>query len=785
MRKALLCALFWLCTFNLFAQDPLTDQFLFYQKAKPTTNLFVHFDKNVYASNETVWFSGYLIATKDFGKHHIMSVSLIKESNNKVVLEDRFIMKNGFSFGNITLPDSIPVGNYRFLVITDYVLNNQPEVSFTQPITIKSVLEPPFKASMKTMSTENITSKVMVSVTTADNRFLEQPTDVYYTYGNLKKTMKTDASGQAVIHLEQQDNLSDPNLYVKLKYGKDSTFINMPLNQPKGTPFVKFYPEGGDMIGGLINNIGWEVRDRQKKPVAVKAYLYKNNIAIDTLMSSNSGLGSFKMFADQGAKYTFKVIGANLKDTVFTLPNIKENGIGINIINAVVSDTLKINLRSKLPQKINLRIHNFRESYLYTKIDIQPGLKTLKIPLFRVKKGLATVTITDSLERPIVERIFFAHYDNAEKIGIVTDKAIYGLREKVNLKLNLKNISENAVVSVAVVQDNRMETGKVTDIESYTYLNNELDKVPVNTKGNTYKDKKYLEQLLLIKGWRRYNWPELITAKATDTSVNYNQLFFTGNVTKSRKPLKEAVAIGAMGDEKIRLVTTETNGTFDFNHPELYTSAGKKMFMFLNKNNDPSYKFAINNQLLETSEKIAVIPTLNEKPPILQLSDNGDLFVKSNEKSIRLKEVQISGKVKTSGLGPNPCGDYVCQKNILNCRNHYGDPNNRQPIQGKTYSSGSQSIVYQGCGVTDESIFFKTEGIHLHKEFYVDSYKDPLEPAYFSTIFWNYALVLNKDKETSIDFYTSDVPGKYRIVVQGITQTQVIYNENFFEIKRK
>lgn len=785
MRKALLLILCLLFTYSLYAQDPLTDKFFLYQKAKPTTNLFVHFDKNVYSSNETVWFSGYIISSKDFRKHHIMSVSLIKESDNKVVLEDRFIMKNGFSFGNIILPDSIPVGNYRFLVITDYAINKQPEVSFTQPITIKSMLEPPFKASMKVISAENNGSKIMVSATTADNRFLAKPTDLYYTYGNVKKAVKTDASGQAVINLEQQDNLSDPNLYVKLKYEKDSTFINMPISQPKGSPFVKFYPEGGDMVGGLINNIGWEVRDRQKKPIAVKAYLYKNGKAIDTVTSNGFGLGSFKMFADQEAKYTFKVIGSNLKDTLFTLPNIKENGISLNIVNAVVTDTLKINIRSKLAQKVNLRVHNFRESYLYAKIDIPAGLKALRMPLSQVRKGLATITITDSLDRPIAERIFFAHYDHTDKINITTDKTNYGLREKVNLKLQLKNIDEKAVVSIAVVQDNRMETGKATDIASYTYLNNELSGMPVNAKGSIYKDKKYLEQLLLVKGWRRYNWQEFTNVNANDTANTYNQLLFTGNVSKSKKPLKESVAVGAMGDEKIRMVTTEANGTFDFNTPELYTGSGKKMFMFLNKNNDASYKFAVNNQLLETSAKIAVIPTIDEKPPILPLADNSDLFVKSNEKSIRLKEVTISGKAKTGGSGANACGDYVCLKGILNCRNHYGDPNNRQPIQGKSYLSGPNSVVYQGCGVTDESIFFKTEGIHLHKEFYVDSYKDPLEPAYFSTIFWNYASVLDKEKETSLDFYTSDIPGKYRIVVQGITQNQVIYNESFFEVKRK
>lgn len=786
MKKLLLACFICLSTLYIFAQDPLAENFKLYQKTSSTGLMFVHFDKNVYSNNEMVWFTGYLINSRDMSKHHLMSVSVIRESDNKVVLEDRFVMKNGFSFGSFNLPDSIAAGNYRLLAITDYTINNLPEASFTQPITIKSVLEPPFKASMKIMASNNKENKVMVSATTADNRFLAKPAEVTYTYGNIKKTIQTDASGQAVITLPQLDNLTDGNLYVKLHYDKDSTSINMPIIQPKGSPSIKFYPEGGNLISGLINNIGWEVRDRQTKPIATKAYLYKNDKAIDTINADAYGLGAFKLFVEDDAKYTLKVTGNNLKDTLFTLPNALKDGIALHVIDAVVTDTIKINIRAKQTQQVGIRVHNFRESYLYTKFEIQPGARTLKIPLTQVPKGLASITITNTEEQPLAERIFFAHYDNSEKVAITSDKTSYDTREKVNLKLKLKNINETAaVVSIAVVQDNRMEPGKITDIENFTYLNNELASMPINTKGSTFKNKKYLEQLLLIKGWRKYNWQDLNKVKAADTNSKFVNLLYTGTVTKNKKPLTKAVDVGAMSGEQIKLISTNEDGAFDFNTPQLYTVSGKKLFLFLN-NKDASSKFSIANQLLETGKKLANVPSLDEKPPLLTLPDNSELFIKSNEKSIRLKEVTITSKtVPKGGYGPNACGDYVCTFGILNCRNHYGDSNNTQPIQGKTYKTNGTSIVYAGCNVTDESILFKTEGVHLHKEFYMNTYEDPQEPAYFSTIYWNYATILNKDKETSIDFYTSDIVGKYRIVVQGITQSQVVHSEKFFEVKKK
>lgn len=789
MKKIFLTILCLLFTSVLFAQDPLADKFDYYQKAKPTTNLFVHFDKNVYTSNETVWFSGYLISTKNFNKHRLMSVSLVRENDHKVMLEDRFLMQGGFAFGTIIIPDSIPPGNYRFLAITDYSINSLPEVSFTQPVTIKSMLEPAFKASVKVLSADAKGTRILVSTTTADNRFLDKPTDVSYTYGGKTNTVKTDGTGQAQINLKLEENITDANLYVLLKNGKDSTSLNLPISQPKGAPWIKFYPEGGDLVGGLVNTVGWEVRDRQQKPIAAKAYLFKDGKVVDTIASNTLGLGSFKMFAEENAKYTFKVAGNNLKDTLFTLPNVKNNGIALTITSAVAADTLRIELRATKAQKVNLRIHNFRKNYLFTSLDVKPGLTPLRIPLTQLDKGLATITFTDSEERPIIERIFFAHYDNTEKININTDKNTYGPREKVSLKLKLKDLDEKAVVSIAVVQDLRMEPGKTTDIESYTYLNNELAGLPIHLKGSSYKNKDYLEHLLLIKGWRRYNWQDLTKAKAADTANKYTNLAFTGVVTKSNKPLTSPLIVGAMGTDNIRLVNTDDTGTFNFNSRELYTESGKKMYLFLNKNTNPAFKFTINNELLAMNKKAAKLPAETEEPPLMTLADNSDLFVKSNEKTIRLKEVAISGKAKNGGFGPNPCGDFVCVFNILNCRNHFGDPKNTQPIKGQSYKQSVNATpeVYNGCNVTEdnESIFFRTEGVHLHKEFYVDSFKDPLEPAYFSTIFWNYALVLEKDKEATVDFYTTDILGKFRIVVQGITKSQVIANQKFFEVKRK
>lgn len=796
MRFTSLCLL--LFCFSLFAraQDPMAQNLKQYGEAKENTNLFVHFDKNVYTNNETVWFTAYLLKGKSaVSQHKLISIALIRDIDSTVVVEDRFPMQNGLAFGSLVLPDSILTGNYHLLAFTDRLINNRPEVTFIQSIIIKTNIEPAFKASMKLAEPNTLANKshkVLVSVTSKDNRFLPKPTSISYRYGNSTKTTKTDVSGQLLLDLPKQ-TLSDPNLYVKLKYERDSSLISMALPQENSRAWVKFYPEGGNLIAGLPMNIGWEVKDQSMMPIALKAFLYKNNKVIDTIETSSYGIGKFRLYAEAGVDYTVKLIHSGLADSAYHLPLALNKGISLSMAEAVVTDSLRIGIRTNGTRKLNIRIHNFRESFLYVPFDMEADFRTVKISLTEVPKGLQTLTISDSLDRPLAERMFFAHYNNEERLKLTTDQTNYAQRQKVNLKLTLNDQQEDAVVSIACVQNNRIDLKKITDIESYTYLNNELNTLPINLSGNGFKDKAYLEQLLLVKGWRRYTWQELQDSKPNQTAPKLDSLEIMGKVTQSKKELKAPLTIGVMDYSKMRLVTTSDKGLFNFDNDALMFEAGKKMFLFVNDKDKSSYKIEVLDPFIRMNAQLRLsIPYAQAILPSTLLN-NSELVLKANEKAIRLKEVTIFSKKDNSlyghGLpGSNACGDYVCRYNILNCRNHTNDIDNTQPIPGRTYSSNGMQIIYQECklnGKGGNEFFMPAKGIHLQKEFYLDDYKDPKEPAYFSTIYWNYATLLKKGIETELNFFTSDITGRFKIVVQGLTNNDVIYAEKFFEVTAK
>lgn len=782
--------------FQALGQDAIEAKMYWYSKATPASNLFVHFDKNVYSNYEMVWFTGYLLkeAHAPREKHTIMAVSLIRNVDSTLVLTKKFVMTNGISFGNFEIPDSLQTGDYHFIAYTNQLINNIPEAIFIQQITLKTSIDPPFKASIKLIDAikqEDKFYKVLVAATTKDDRFLPKPLDIHLRYGSFRQKGKTDQVGQLLLTLPFQPNISNPNVYVKLANKQDSTFISMALPILKNKATVKFYPEGGNIVAGIPTIIGFEVKDQQQMPIATTALLYKNQTVIDTIETNSYGLGRFRLRYNKNDKYSIKLIHDGVVDSIYQLPTAIDNGLIMNVAQAVVKDTIRLNLKSFALQPLLIRLHNFRTSFLTIPFKLTAQNMVVKIPLEDVPKGLLTITISDSLDRPLIERMIYAHYNGIEKIQLTSAKNNYQQREKVNLRIHLADTTANGFVSVAVVQDNRLEMRKMTDIESYTNLKSFLDNLPIQINGLPFKDRNYLEQILLIKGWSKYNWNGIEQVNARDTLLKTDSLNFTAQITKGNKLLKNEVSVGAYGDTKLRLSNSTATGFVDLSNATFTSDEKKDFFLFVNNAGKKNYQINVKDPFLAMSGNLRSYGMADDIVLPSTLINNAVLVLKNNEKSIRLKEVVIQSKQDQSfygsqgTLGKNACGDYVCIYNIFNCRNHISDPNNTQPIMGRFYKG--LNGPYKGCSrmnKIDES-FVRYDAIKYGKEFYEDDYKDLKEPAFFSTIYWNYGLLVDGKKDINLEFYTSDITGKFRVVVQGIINNDVAYSQHFFEVKGK
>jgi hypothetical protein len=812
MRKGIVtfCCLFVYFLFTtqvLCAQnaslDSLTYKIGLYGKKNSSSILFTHFDKTVYVNNENVWFTAYLLNyNKQINNPSILSVLLVNDNNKLQVLEQKFVMANGLAFGNVFIPDSIPPGDYSFILYTNVLKGGKPNDVFTQPITIKATSKPAFAASLNLIDTAKDVSgirKVMLTATTKDGKPIAGAEIAYYlgSYQHPVTSGKvtTDKNGQYIFSiLDSQIIASENVLEANIKYNNEARNIRLTLPATENKFTIKFYPEGGNLVHGTQSMIGWEAKNVYGAPLKVTGVLYKDKCAVDTIHTDDYGMGRFKLIPLLGSNYEVRLIGL-ARYTAYYLPKILTKGPVIDITNAIANDTLKIRLVSKYPEKLFLMVHNYRQIYFTIPVEVGAKGKTVFVILKDVPKGLNTITILDSLQQPYVERIFFAHYDQRIPINISTNSSIYKTRQKVKLKLKLDaKDTLKGMVSVACIQSNRVEIKKMNDIESYAYLKHELENMPISEKYMRYgpDDKDYLENVLLIKGWRRYKWKEMMKISAKDTLKQINNLEYKGAVYWYERELKKSAKLFLMADSTNIIITTGKTGEFKLNTNDIITNSDKKVYLLLNGNNK-GYSVKIIDPFIPTSSLL-----LNDfqKEELNNFSfgefKSDSLFLAGFAHTINLKGVTIKA-VKDDSFNnsyrfadlKNACGDYICRYNFLNCQVHPHEIDNRPPIVGETYHKQyGGDVVYQGCAVVPNSNAI-IKGINYSKEFYGEDYSQITlsQPEYLSTIYWKHACFVNSKKETELSFYTSDITGPFKIIVQGITSNDVIYGEKEFNVE--
>jgi hypothetical protein len=114
-----------------------------YCKSVPYEEIFVHSDREDYIAGEDMWFNIYLVdrqSGKPSGRSKIAYFELLNPENSPVI-QKRLMVVNGFSPGQVLLPDTLSSGMYTFRVYTNQMKNFLPGNCFMKSINVYN----PFK----------------------------------------------------------------------------------------------------------------------------------------------------------------------------------------------------------------------------------------------------------------------------------------------------------------------------------------------------------------------------------------------------------------------------------------------------------------------------------------------------------------------------------------------------------------------------------------------------------------------------------------------------------------
>ena len=142
----LLLPFLWLAsTSSAAAQAPAVDsldrlgrQLRRHEQRDPHEKLFLHLDRPVYLSGETMWFSVYAADGTTARPLPLSSVAYVEllNSRNQPVLQGKVALREATGQGSFVLPASLPAGRYTVRGYTSWMRNFSPDTYFQTAVTV-------------------------------------------------------------------------------------------------------------------------------------------------------------------------------------------------------------------------------------------------------------------------------------------------------------------------------------------------------------------------------------------------------------------------------------------------------------------------------------------------------------------------------------------------------------------------------------------------------------------------------------------------------------------------
>ena len=221
---------------------PISRQLARYEQTHVQEKLFLHLDRPVYLSGETMWFKVYAVDATYARPLALSSVAYVEvlDAQNHPVLQGKIALKNAVGQGSFVVPAAVASGSYTVRAYTSWMKNFAPEAYFHSPVTLLNTFVASGVAARPAKDSgvfeaqffpeggnlvQGLRSKVAVQVTgpagrsvAATGKVLNQKGAVVATFSTLRRGMGsfpfTPASAQdtykAVLTLASGQSISRP-----------------------------------------------------------------------------------------------------------------------------------------------------------------------------------------------------------------------------------------------------------------------------------------------------------------------------------------------------------------------------------------------------------------------------------------------------------------------------------------------------------------------------------------------------------------------------------------------
>ena len=299
-------------------------------------------------------------------------------------------------------------------------------------------------------------------------------------------------------------------------YGED--YVGRRLSPVMPSLQVRFFPEGGQMVGGVDNRIAFLITDERGWPVN-KSFTVtdKEGKEVASATATHNGMGVFSFTPQIGQKYTANIEVARGSSRSFQLPSIADNGIVLQVQNTSPNRLFVSVNRAETGKdaynKLLLIAHMGGKLVYSSFFNFEEGLTTAAISKKNLPPGVMQITILDSIGKPLAERLAFIENYQVKKASLQPLALNNAKRAKNTIEITADSLIAPSL-SVLINEASSSITSQTSShIAAHFLLTADL-KGYIHQPASYFKDKtpetlQQLDVLMMVQGWRKFTWQQI------------------------------------------------------------------------------------------------------------------------------------------------------------------------------------------------------------------------------------------------------------------------------------
>ena len=388
--------------------------------------------------------------------------------------------------------------------------------------------------------------------------------------------------------------------------------------------FIQFFPEGGNLTGGLHSVVAFKATDEVGMPVFAKGSIVDSKGAVVTSFSSlHDGMGVFNLTPVVNERYEAVWSDPSGRQQTIRLPDIKTQGIVLALTKSGTKRIFHLSRTDDVPEswkKVHILALLGQETVFKAKTDMTAVTTTSgAIPVETLPSGILQLTVFSDTWEPIAERIvminngnygFDAKVNTAELNTNSKAKELIEIQVDDTLFCNLSLSVTDLAASIHTATDNIISTLLLTgDIKGWVH--NPATYFADRTDSTAAK----LDLVMLTHGWRRYDWVNMATGHKPVLKYpadNYLSIEATASGSKAASPLRtdEQLQIFIQGkDSSHQFLLMPKTGQDKFSLPDImfYDSVTVYYEFMKDKRADKNRKVAFYNNFYKGEEQINLL----------------------------------------------------------------------------------------------------------------------------------------------------------------------------------